>query len=266
MRARPYLSTVVLVGAVLLGTGCRRLFSMHTDGGAAGWGLSSALASLVGFEGEIDMSLAMPALAGIAGSGPGGMTIAMKLKGDKMRMAYTIPGMPAAGGSATIIDGAAKKSYTLMPATKQYLETDLDPAKRTAAAPSVPSAPTPVVSKTGRTDTVAGYSCEIVSVVQPPSLARSELCLSRGLTFLGMGVGPFSRLGGGAPWADALQGGFPLRMETFDASGTSIMKMEATRIDKTSEPDSLFEVPPGYTNVSAYAPTVGGAAGGTKGP
>jgi hypothetical protein len=263
MRARTVLSVVALA-MVVFGTGCRRLLSMKGDGGA-GPTIFSTLASLVGFEGEIDMSVSMPALAGIGGAGAGAMTINMKLKGDKIRMETTMAGLPSARGSATIIDGGAKKSYTLMPTSKEYLETDLDAAKKgPTAPPTTPPKPKPVVTKTGRTDKVAGYTCEIVSAVEPGTRARTEICVSKGLSFLGMGVGPFSKLGNEAGWGDALEGGFPLRMETFDTTGATLMRMEATRIDKTSEPDSEFQIPPGYKKMTM--PSYGGYGGAYKGP
>lgn len=252
MRAKTAFSALVIGAVMLSSTGCRKLLSMRGDGGGAGPTIFSTLASLVGFEGEIEMAITMPALAGLGGSGSSGssMTIDMKLKGDKIRMEYTMPGLPSMRGTATIIDGGAKKSYTLMPASKEYMETDLDTAKK--GAPPVPPStkPKPVVTKTGRTEKVAGYSCEVVSVAEPGTRAHTELCVSKGLTFLGMGVGPFSKLGSEAGFGEALEGGFPLRMETFDTTGASIVKMEATRIDKTTEPDSEFQIPPGYKKMS----------------
>lgn len=267
MRARTLLAGLLATGLLLSTTGCRKLLSMRGDGGA-GPTIFSTLASLVGFEGEIDMQITMPALAGlgVGGGAAAPMTINMKLKGDKIRMEYTMPGLPSARGSATIIDGAAKKSYTLMPTTKEYLETDLDPKKGGApTAPPPSTKPKPVVTKTGRTEKIAGYSCEVVTVAEPGTRAHSELCVSRGLSFLGMGVGPFSKLGSEAGLGDALEGGFPLRLETFDTSGASMMKMEATRIDKTSEPDSDFQVPPGYTKMASPGWPAYGGGGGSYG-
>jgi len=165
--------------------------------------------------------------------------------------------MPGAlGGSmgATIMDGGKKKSWTLVPATKQYTETDLDAAKATPA----PAATKPIITKTGRTDKVAGYSCDIITMTEPGKRDRTEFCMSKGLTFLGMGMGPFSSMSG-SEYGDLMKEGFPLRVQSFDATGAEIMKMEATRIEKKSEPDSDFEVPAGWTKLASPSPYVGPA-------
>ena len=247
-------------------TGCKRFFSFgHAgDGGTsgAGGGLLSTLATLVGFEGEIDMAVSMG--IGVPTTTPGAfaMTINMKLKGDRVRMEVSMPGMPTPSlGGATIMDAGKKKSYTLMPPTKEYME--LDTLATTAPAPTMK----PIVTKTGRTDKVAGYSCDVISVTQPGKRERSELCVSKGLTFLGMGMGPFSTLGNDTEYGDAFKEGFPLRLESYDASGALVMKMEATRIEKKSEPDSDFEVPAGYKKMvmPSYPPTTGPAPTGGSG-
>ncbi|HEX7602854.1 MAG TPA: DUF4412 domain-containing protein [Polyangiaceae bacterium] len=241
------LAVLALGSAVLFTAGCKGLRSSPADGGTSGGGgFMSALATLVGFEGEIDFSITMP--------GPASTTL--KMKGDKMRMEFGgIAGAAAGTSGATIVDGAAKKTYTLMPATKEYLETDL------SALPSSPPAagtPKAKATNTGRTDKVAGYSCDIWTITSPGLKVDSELCVAHGLTFLAMGVGPFAGLGtGGDAWGEALNGGgFPLRMRVFDTPGHEMMHMEATRVEKKSEPDSLFEIPAGYTKYgTTYRPT-----------
>jgi hypothetical protein len=85
-----------------------------------------------------------------------------------------------------------------------------------------------------------------------------------------MGFGPFAKLGADSEWGDALKEGFPLRMESYDATGALSVKMEATRIEKKSESDSDFEIPAGYKKMAlpTYTypppppPTGGGGSGG----
>jgi len=260
------LAVLALGSAVLFTAGCKGLRSSSADGGTSGGGaFMSALATLVGFEGEIDFSITMPGLGGLGLAKGGAPSTTLKMKGERMRMEFGgIGGVTAGTAGATIVDGAAKKTYTLMPGTKQYLETDLS-----TLPSSPPSAGTPKAkaTNTGRTDKVAGYSCDIWTITSPASKIDSELCVAHGLTFLAMGVGPFAALGGGADaWGEALNGGgFPLRMRVFDTPGHEMMHMEATRVEKKSEADSLFEIPPGYTKyVTATLPTSYGTTRPTR--
>lgn len=257
-----HLAVLALGSAVLFTTGCKGLRSSSADGGTTtGGGLMSALASLVGFEGEIDFSITMPGLALGSAKGGAGPATTLKMKGQRMRMEFGgITGMGAGASGATIVDGGAKKTYTLMPATKQYVETDLSALPATSVA-----TPKATATNTGRTDRVAGYACDLWTISSPASKLDSELCVAHGLTFLAMGVGPFAALGaGGDAWGDALDGGgFPLRMRVFDAPGHEMMRLEATRVEKKSEPDSLFEIPAGYTKyVTTPLPTSSGTSRG----
>jgi hypothetical protein len=238
-RARA--ATCIVVGLVLAAglQGCK----LGRGGGdaGAGRGLLSTLATLVGFEGEIELAFRGPivALLGTASKPPAMLLI---LKGDRVRMELTAgPAGPL--GGATIVDGAAKKSFTLIDASKQYVETDLS----AASAPAAPAAASPSYVKTGAKDTVAGYECEVAEL--RAATGRTEVCTSSGLAFWGLGVGPLGKLvGGGGPAAAFLSdlGGFPLRFTSYDASGAVVLGFEAMRIDKKSVPDSSFEIPAGY--------------------
>ncbi|CAN5489683.1 hypothetical protein BH09MYX1_BH09MYX1_18040 [soil metagenome] len=234
-------------------TGCSRFRSDGTgDGGTRSGGFFATIASLVGFEGQIDMAIGMPGLAAAP------MTMTLKLKGKRMRADYT--GLGAAGMSIGMIyDADAKKTYTFMSMTHEYTETDL--TKLPAAAPT-PTTPKPVATKTGTSDRIAGYDCENWVVVTPGIPNKTELCVAHGMTFYAMGFGPFASFGsGGDTWGAALDGGgFPLRMRMLDASGKETMRMEATRIEKKSKPDSEFQIPPGYKK-SGGGFGVGGAGG-----
>ncbi len=219
-------------------TGCKGLRSSGGDGGTTGGGFFSTLASLVGFEGEIDLAIAMPGLSGSA------ITTTLKLKGKKMRMDYGGTGALAAMTMGIIYDGETKKSYTLMPATHTYTETDLS---KTPTTPPT-TGPKPIAKKTGTSDKIAGYECENWIVTTPGSPNANELCVAHGLTFYAMGFGPFASFGSNDAWGGALDGGgFPLRMRMLDGTGKETMRMEATRIERKSEPDSDFEIPKGYT-------------------
>jgi hypothetical protein len=247
---------LALAATLLSTSGCKGLRSSGGDAGAGG-GFFSTLASLVGFEGEIDLAIVMPGLSGSA------ITTTLKLKGKKMRMDYGGSGALAAMSMGIIYDGETKKSYTLMPASHTYTETDL--SKLPASTPP-PAGPKPVAKKTGTTDKIAGYECENWIVATPGSPNANELCVAHGLTFYAMGFGPFASFGSGDTWGGALDGGgFPLRMRMLDASGKETMRMEATRIERKSEPDSEFEVPKGFTKTGGYGGPGGYGPGGGPG-
>ena len=90
----------------------------------------------------------------------------------------------------------------------------------------------------------------------------TEMWVADGLgTFMGLGSGggggnPMAGMFGGggkksanaAKWEEALKGkgGFPLRVISRDAKGKQSFKMEATKIEPGSLPDSLFAPPAGY--------------------
>src|SRR4029077_17002037 len=82
----------------------------------------------------------------------------------------------------------------LMHARKQAMVIDLDKAKQGglpgfggagAGKPGTPSAPTdkPSIEKTGKKDTVAGYSCEIWKIT-PKDGTHAEACLAEGIKWI----------------------------------------------------------------------------------
>ncbi len=202
----------------------------------------STLAGLVGFEGEIEMVTT-------SSYTPSGSTTKMlfMIKKDKLRI--EMPALTSLG-MIFLIDSGKKKMWWLTTSTKTYMEMPMG----TPAASPTPSTPAKsTATKTGKTDKVAGYSCDEWQVIDTVSHVKTLACMTSGLTFLGLGASPLKDLGGGS-WMDAVGSGFPLRAEMFDASGSLMTKMEATRIDKKSEPDALFEIPPGYTDTGSPVP------------
>ncbi len=252
-RVRYVFVMASLVGLATKIVGCSRFRSSGADGGTSGGGFfANTLANLVGFEGEIDMTVGMPA-AGASFK----MTTTLKLKGTKMRV--DTPGVGGIGGMAMIYDGEAKKTYTLIPTTHEYTETDL--SKLPSSPPS--TAPKTVAKKTGTTDRIAGYECENWVETTPGSPNVTELCVAHGMSFYAMGFGPFASFGSGDAFGGALAGGgFPLRMRVLDAAGKETMRMEATRIEKKSEPESDFNIPPGYKKSGGSAGIGAGLGGG----
>ncbi len=186
------------------------------------------LASVVSFEGEIDMSTGLG-------------TATMKIKGAKMRT--ETPGLAI----VSIVDADAKKSWSLDPATRTYSETDLAALSKSSGAAPRSSA---TLVKTARTDVVAGHSCDVYEINDGHAVV-ADICAASGIGMMAMGLGgPFSAFAtGDDAWSEAYSHGFPLRIVLRDPKGAPLMKIEAARIEKKSLPASDFQIPAGYTKL-----------------
>ncbi len=186
---------------------------------------------VLAFEGEVDMTMS---LAPTTGS-----TTSFEMKGGKVRT--ETKGVPTI---VNITDTEAKKHWTINHATHTYVELDL--AKPPPSSPLLVKS-TSKARNLGRSDTVAGHSCNLWELTN--TLSTTELCINPGLSLAALGSnGPFSTFAtSDDAWSEVLLHGFPLRMIMTDASGTQTMRMEVTRIDERSVPDSEFAIPPGYT-------------------
>lgn len=171
------------------------------------------------------------------------------LKGQKIRMDLEAEGQEV----ASIMDMGKLEMLMLMPEQKMYMVMPIKKPVEQAVEKAGES--TAEVEVTGKTETILGYKCSQIMVKDKGTV--TEMWVADGLgTFMGMGDsgggggGPF---GGGrkakaAKWEEALKGkgGFPLRVITRNAKGRESFKMEATKIDPGSLPDSLFVPPAGY--------------------
>ncbi len=205
-----------------------------TTGGALKAGgelVSKAMSFLSGgpFEGEITMNM-------INGGKPP-ETIVYMVKGQKMR--FDAPSGKA-GGGYVIFDSASKKMMTVTDSQKMAMTMDLNNMPQ-ADVSAAAAAKKSNVDKTGKTDTVAGYSCDIWKVTED-SGDKTDLCVGKGIAFPSMGKS--------VGWMSELSDSFPLRAVTTDATGKEKTRMEVTKIDKKSIDDSKFEVPAGYKTMS----------------
>jgi Domain of unknown function (DUF4412) len=170
------------------------------------------------------------------------------MKGQKMRMDVNTE-----GHSATMIMDLAKlemmmmmpeqRMYMVMP-MKQAVNKAMDQAEQKGGANAD-------IQRTGKTDKILGYDVEQILVTDKEKGTVTEIWLAPDLgMFMGMGGGMGGRRGGAAAakWEEALKGhgGFPLRVLTRDPKGNQTFKMEATKIDPSSQPDDLFNPPDGY--------------------
>jgi len=195
--------------------------------------LDKALSFLSGgpFQGSLTMTITS------AGKPP--QTMVYMIKGTKMR--FNTPVGDRRGSGYVIVDTTGTKMTTVMDAQKMAMVVDMSSQAggqiSAAAAAKQPSS----IDRTGKTDTVAGYSCDIVNVVEANG-DKGEACIAKGISYPKMGA-----TGG---WMNALNDSFPLRSVIRDPSGTEKVRMEVTKVDKTPIDDSQFEVPAGYKTTS----------------
>ena len=165
-----------------------------------------------------------------------------------------------------IFDSGEKKAYGVMDSKKQAIMIDLNKTGehlQTAShggGGSAPSKPPPKVTKTGKTDTVAGYTCEILGHRRRDRL--EGLDVHRGGRLLHL-PHPAHRAPAEYAWMSELVDGkhIPLRAIAFDKAGVEEGRIEITKIDKKTEPAASFEVPAGYKIIALEDMFKGGAAG-----
>ena len=107
------------------------------------------------------------------------------------------------------------------------------------------------VTKTGKSDKVSGYACEIYLSKDQEDNSSSELCVANGIAnaaMFGIMGGGITGLGDYPAWFRDLvkDGGFPLRHIDRDESGNVESRGEAT-VEAKRLDESLFAAPAGYT-------------------
>ncbi|MBI3568161.1 MAG: DUF4412 domain-containing protein [Gemmatimonadetes bacterium] len=155
------------------------------------------------------------------------------VKGSKLRMEMA----GGRGGPMVVIfDMAERKMLMMMDAQKMYMEQSIpDPA------PIAEKAKPAKIARTGKTETIAGYTCEHVIVTEADA-STSDVCVAKGLGTWRMPGG-----GRGGPpkepeWQSGLgDGGFPLKVQ----KGDKVM-VEVTKVDKKTLDAALFAPPAGY--------------------
>ena len=185
-------------------------------------------------------------------------------QGTKSRTEINSKGQAA----AMIMDMTTGSMTTLMPAQKMYMVMDfrkmgealrgIAPSKdeKGARAASAPGQ-APNIKATGRTEVVAGHTCEWYVMGEKGEI---EVCSAKGLGFFAFGqsplgggggssMGALAALGGNADYAKLFKDGFfPLKMAQ-NTKGKSQVVMEATKVEQTTLDPSLFVPPPDYTEM-----------------
>jgi hypothetical protein len=215
--------------------------------------VSALLAAVQSFAFEGKVSLALTAERDRA------MNMDYSLKGQKVRMDMNAEGNQV----AMIMDTAKQEMLMLMPDQQMYMVMPMKKAIEQAVQKA--GVGTADVEVTGKTETILGYKCSQILVKDKGTV--TEAWVAEGLgAFMGMGSGGGmggGMFGGGKPanaakWEEVIKGkgGFPLRVITRDAAGKQVYKMEATKIEAGSLPDSLFVPPAGFQKFSM--PGMGG--------
>jgi hypothetical protein len=165
--------------------------------------------------------------------------LTMTLAGGKMRTEMEMEGRT----SISIIDQAAHTVTTLMPGSKTYMSFTFDPAK------SMRGADKGTLSKTGNTDTVAGYPVQ--EWVYQTAKSKVSLWVT---DKLGAGFMQTGKASSSIEIPTQLRSkGLALRIV-----GDNGFKMEAVKVEPGVPDASLFEVPDGYSKM-------GGDMGGQEG-
>jgi hypothetical protein len=180
------------------------------------------------------------------------------LKGQKVRMDMNADGHQV----ASIMDLDKQEMLMLMSEQQMYMVMPMKKPMEQAAQQA--GAGEADVEVTGKTETILGYKCNQILVKDKGTV--TEVWAAEGLgAFMGLGgsspMGGGGRRGGGAnaaKWEEALKGkgGFPLRVISRDAAGKQSFKMEATKVEPGTLPDSLFSPPAGFQKFDM--PNMGG--------
>jgi len=260
------LCAVSLLAVVAVGsTACNKLKGAAADGGDDGAAaavpaaaLGASLSFLGTFEGAIE---------GFTKDNKPGATptqLALLIKGGKVR--FEIPeqlskgaaGSPLANKGYVILDSTGKKLDIVSDAEKEAIVIDLNsvgkmiPPSSPTAPPSHGSSPpagTPTkVTKTGKTDTVAGYKCEYWDIASDHR--EGTVCMAdEGASWLAL---PLTGIPTERAWMLELLDGkhFPLRFISYGKDGvTEDSRIEVSKIDKKSLADTQFQVPAGYKTI-----------------
>ena len=158
--------------------------------------------------------------------------ISYSVKNGKMRADMTTD----RGTMGMIIDPVAGKTTMLMPQMNMYMQQDMSKLQDRMAEKENDTK----VTRTGRTETVAGHKCEIVEIESKSKPGDgAEVCAASD-----MGSFMMMRRPGSPPpaWAHGMENFFPLKVTTKDKGTTLVV----TKIEPKSVDASLFEVPAGY--------------------
>ncbi|BFU94775.1 MAG: conserved protein of unknown function [Nitrospira sp.] len=177
------------------------------------------------------------------------------IKGDKARIERT-----RADGRmhVMILDSKAKTMLILFPERQAYTEISLGGEHSERISKAMEDYE---VERTGKTDKVAGRSCEIWRVKEKDEdKEKHEICVAKGFgRTASFWMEPMKKQ---PPWVTRLinEGGFGLRSIRYDSTGAVATRTEVTGIEAKSMDVALFAAPAGYQKMDRGA--MMGAMGG----
>jgi len=244
--------TLILMIAIALMAGCKGGSEGGTStsgGSAAGSGGSGASGSSKAAAGDFEGVVSSRVASGEGKS----FDVLYYIKPDGMRQESSLPDNPGQH-IVMIVNIPSAKMMTLMPERKMYTTLDL---KELQGMGGGQEAHFPKLTATGKTETIAGHTCEHYQMGDEQK--NVDMCVARGMGFFGMGGGSGGGLmfsekmkaeaAGNPEWTKLLEGGaFPLKMTTTDG-GKITMTSEVTNIERKKLDDSLFSPPPDYTEM-----------------
>jgi Domain of unknown function (DUF4412) len=164
-------------------------------------------------------------------------------KGNKTRL----EGM-GRGGGAMIMNGTSR--IIILPEQKQYMELPAGFGGKDAERESAKHHG--IAVKTGKTENVAGISCEdwhYKGTDEDGKPQEGDVCVAKGAGFmlnrLGGGVTEHMFDEGGQAFGDALKNGGGL----MKATNNGKIAFVAVKAQATSLPDAMFAPPAGYTKM-----------------
>ncbi len=159
-------------------------------------------------------------------------------KGDKVRI-------DKPNGDYIVWDVAKKEGFHTMASEKSYVVSSWKGLPSEVAKSMMANT---TVTRTGKSDKVAGYSCEFYQFKDEDG--SGEVCVGKGISNPAF----YQMITGGTPgqaappWMRDLakDGGFPLRAVNRDESGQIESTEEVTKIEAAKLDDSLFVPPAGF--------------------
>ncbi len=187
------------------------------------------------FEGVLHMTMSHMASGGAS-------AMDWYLKGDKARVEMS---RGEGQKNVMIFDAQSRIMQMAMPGQKSYMEISMggDRGEHLKDALEKQS-----VERTGKTDKIAGYSCEVWRIMdKETNRLKNDICVAKGFgkaaTFW---IDPKDMRRSSQPaWVKQLieEGGFGLRSVHYDAQGKESSRMEVTSIDKKRLDAGLFAFP-----------------------
>jgi hypothetical protein len=200
--------------------------------------------SAFAFEGKVNLTMTV--------EGGDTMAVTYALKGPKVRTELRAQGQQF----ASVTDTAKHETILFAPPPQRAYSVWPVDHKSAGVVPGHEMTSANITT-TGKTEVILGHKCEELLIKH--THGTTELWLAGDLgVFVGMGQGSAIPMGAGFDgqkpmeghiWEELLRnrGGFPLRVISRNQAKKQVFKLEATKIEPGSLPDSLFTVPAGYT-------------------